>query len=390
MKKLGLVGIFTALIATFLMSHNAGAINGWNSFQTFDLSTSNLSGANATINQSWFTSYTYGSNAASGSYSRLYNPVLYVSGNAMTVNKGQKFRIYLYGQAKHIQTAPDSGVFATNSFETDVLVRYSGNFVCTDDEVSLLVDPSGVFYSMSASNGFTFVHKLDCYATADGLQLHNLKLGGNLLKYQVYNDIQKMFSFDLQGKIVAYDDLNYEELVKIESAISTLGTKIDTTNTRLNTANTNLSNINNNIISSLTELRSIKTNTDDIADDVSAILNNSNTSAQKDAQDMQGYNNMQNTDGLINIGDQSGALSIVGSINSVLGQIESVPTAASCSILGNLGAINLGDLNFCQGKENFGAIVTFVATGIFLFISFFIVIRIIRRILRLIAWARSN
>lgn len=145
MKKGVIVGIFTALFATFLMSHNAGAINGWNTFQTFDLTTGGISGASSVISQNWFSSTTYGSSATSGNYSRLYNPVLYVSGNAMTVNKGQKFRIYLYGQAKHIQTAPDSGVFATNSFETDVLVRYSGNFSCSDDEISLMIDPSGVF-----------------------------------------------------------------------------------------------------------------------------------------------------------------------------------------------------------------------------------------------------
>lgn len=104
----------------------------------------------------------------------------------------------------------------------------------------------------------------------------------------------------------------------------------------------------------------------------------------------QAYENMQDTDGLIDIGNQEQALSIIGALNGVLGNIKSIPASATCIISGNIGRLDLGDLNLCQGKENFGSIVAFVATTIFLFISFFIVLRIIRKILRVISWARSN
>lgn len=126
----------------------------------------------------------------------------------------------------------------------------------------------------------------------------------------------------------------------------------------------------------------------DILDQIYDRLDVLDSNADANAQ---AWDNMQNTEGLIDIGNQDGALTIVNSINSVLGQVRDIPASATCSISGALGHnFNMGDINLCQGKDYFGGIITFSATVIFLFISFIIVIRVIKKVLRLISWCRRN
>ena len=383
MKKRALVGIFGALIATFLMSHNAGAVTRLGGLTGFSTNVYNSldSGLITTFNQN--TEYTV----------NLHTGNFYIAnGNFATsinvyANRKNYIAVYVVGnnfsdlstfRPEKINIVPAGGLSQFGTVNDDVEFSRS----CTDE----LADGS-----YTCNN--TILHTVELSTVAD--YNGQVRVSGSLIMGNApYSDTGQIswgaLHFDGQDELTAFKSSftafaaqNHNDLTAIQGYIDNIESKLDTVNANLDGVETKLNTANGH-------LNIIEDNTEDIADDVNAIRGSANTSAQKDAQDMQAYENMQNTDGLINIGDQTGALSIVGSINSVLGQIETVPVGASCTILGNLGAVNLGQLDFCQGKDNFGTIVTFVATGIFLFLSFFIVVRVIRRVLRLIAWARSN
>lgn len=139
------------------------------------------------------------------------------------------------------------------------------------------------------------------------------------------------------------------------------------------------------------ELEGIHSDTTDIVDTLGEINDKLDALDSNADANAQAWENMQDTDGLVDIGDDSQALSIVGSLNSVLGQVRDIPAAVGCTINANFpGRINLGDLNFCTGKDTLGNVVAFSATVIFLFISFFIVLRVIKKVIRLISWCRKN
>ena len=96
----------------------------------------------------------------------------------------------------------------------------------------------------------------------------------------------------------------------------------------------------------------------------------------------------QSTDD-INTGDQSSATNLIGNIQGIFTEIGNIPVGSTCSISGNFGNLNLGDLNLCTGKENLPFVVTF---GAYCFELIFVVgtsIILVKQVLSIFDWARA-
>lgn len=223
-------------------------------------------------------------------------------------------------------------------------LRFESDYYTTEnDEVSST-------FSCSTECRYTIIHNITLRAIADGnywLAIPESNLV-SLFGINLTDDVQMMWTGTL-----FYDD---DEWAAVKDDIT--GIHSDTTD----------------IVDTLGEIN----------DKLDALDSNADANAQA-------WDNMQDTDGLVDIGDDSQALSIVGTLNSVLGQVRDIPASVGCTINANfVGRINLGDLNLCTGKDTLGGVVSFSATVIFLFISFFIVLRIIKKVIRVISWCRSN
>lgn len=92
----------------------------------------------------------------------------------------------------------------------------------------------------------------------------------------------------------------------------------------------------------------------------------------------------------VDTGDTSSAMSIIGNMQNIVGIIEDVPLREDCVIVGNLGNINLGNINFCSGRSNLSTVADF-GNAVFAFTTTLAgSIYLIRKTLKLIDWARGD
>ena len=80
---------------------------------------------------------------------------------------------------------------------------------------------------------------------------------------------------------------------------------------------------------------------------------------------------------------------LIGALSGIFTTISST-SATNCNITGDLGAINMGALNLCQGKEHFNSLIEFIGFSSLFVVVFWASYHLVRRTLGLIDWARSN
>lgn len=80
---------------------------------------------------------------------------------------------------------------------------------------------------------------------------------------------------------------------------------------------------------------------------------------------------------------------LIGALSGIFTTISST-SATNCNITGDLGSINMGALNLCQGKEHFNSLIEFIGFTSLFVVVFWASYHLVRRTLGLIDWARSN
>lgn len=138
----------------------------------------------------------------------------------------------------------------------------------------------------------------------------------------------------------------------------------------------------------ISDISSNTSDTVDILDQIYDRLGELDSNAEKNAQ---GWANMQDTDGLVDIGDDSQLLSIVGTISTVFDSIKNAPMAESCTVAGFDTPVDIGDVNLCyplpQWVRDLGG---FVMTTITFVAVLFMLIGCVNAVNKFMDWARHN
>lgn len=87
-------------------------------------------------------------------------------------------------------------------------------------------------------------------------------------------------------------------------------------------------------------------------------------------------------------GSNAGTTNLINGLGNVFSAIANTP-AGSCSIDANLGNLDLGQINLCQGKDNFNGLIEFIGYSSMFLVIFWAAYHVVTRTLRLIDWARS-
>lgn len=119
-------------------------------------------------------------------------------------------------------------------------------------------------------------------------------------------------------------------------------------------------------------------------DDVVAAIEQQTQQEQNAANEIEN----QSTDD-IDTGDDSSATNLIGNINTLFTQIGNIQASDSCSVPADFGNLDLGNINFCTGKDKLPFVVTF---GAYAFELIFVVgtaIILVKQVLSLFDWARA-
>lgn len=139
------------------------------------------------------------------------------------------------------------------------------------------------------------------------------------------------------------------------------------------------------------DIAGIHSDTTDIVDTLGEINDKLDALDSNADANAQGWENMQNTDDLVNIGDDSQLISIVGTITTVFDSIKNTPMSESCSISSGNTPINMGDINLCYPLPQWVAdIGSFVMTTITFAGVFFMLIGCVNAVNKFMDWARHN
>lgn len=137
-------------------------------------------------------------------------------------------------------------------------------------------------------------------------------------------------------------------------------------------------------------LNGIHSDTTDIVDTLGEIndkLDKLDSNADKNEE---GWSNMQNTDGLIDVGDNTSFMDSFNSLNNFFGGLKN-KTAGDCVVNANFeGRVNMGDLNLCSMPDNIKGIIGTISGVVFAIFDLFLVWNSIHYVVGLIDWSRRN
>lgn len=136
----------------------------------------------------------------------------------------------------------------------------------------------------------------------------------------------------------------------------------------------------------LNEISGNTSDTVDILDQIYDRLDVLDKNADKNAE---AWDNMQNTDGLIDVGENQSFLDSFNAFNSFLGGLKN-KVADDCVIDGDLGHIDLGDVDLCNMPSNVRSIIATISGVVFAVLDLFIVWSSIKYVVAIIDWARRN
>lgn len=173
------------------------------------------------------------------------------------------------------------------------------------------------------------------------------------------------------------------------NSVDSLGTKLDTIYTMENGW---LGTIDSRLLVIVQQLQTANGHLADISgklDGLEDIAESTENVSNYVDEQRQAYQNMQNTDGLIDVGNQDQALGIVGSINSFLGSITNT-VSGNCVLPGDLGNVDMGDLDLCDAPQEVRNTVGTVGGIVLAVLDIFIAYHTIKYIIAFIDWARRN
>lgn len=122
-----------------------------------------------------------------------------------------------------------------------------------------------------------------------------------------------------------------------------------------------------------------------IVDSINGLSDDINAQFDKENQAVENISNQ--TEPAI---DNSASTSILNNAASLFNQILTVPKGNNCQVPADWGNLNLGLLDFCQGKNNFLWVVNFVSSISVVVIVIGTSIILVRQILGLYDWARGK
>lgn len=234
--------------------------------------------------------------------------------------------------------------------------------IWTPDYVTCNVTCQWVGFELQSSNAQTIVHNY-IYVSGTGnlssfvfrsANTNNVVFSLQSAQEELYVPIVLAYRFvDLSGGGSTPD-------------LSTINTYIQYISAQLETIYTQLGAIDGSIPSA-----------SDIADAV-------NAPEEQAAEDISN----QSTDD-IDSGDDSSATNLIGNISNIFTQIGNIPVGSKCTVAADFGNLDLGDLNFCTGKENMPFVVTF---GAYAFELIFVIgtgIILVKQLLGILDWSRQ-
>lgn len=122
-------------------------------------------------------------------------------------------------------------------------------------------------------------------------------------------------------------------------------------------------------------------------DKLDGIAENQEERAQKEDQAIGNIENQDPSD--VDVGDSAGATSLLNNLGAIFTVIKDTP-ATNCQISGDLGNVDMGNINLCTGKEHFNALVEFIGFTCLFGVVFWAAYHLVKRTIALIDWARSK
>lgn len=290
---------------------------------------------------------------------------------------------YLYGST----TTNVSGAFNNNIIANQIMLYYSAMSVYD----GLYLDVPVYVYNYNENNsvdGYMNINNVSCNNGGIACQLAGFSYSGsgtgqvyhaiiyvsgsgNLSNIQLYTTLANEYALRLYDSeraqplpLTAYRIIDNSgstgpDLTTVNTYIQYISNQLDTIYQRLGVMNGNIPSA------------------EDIADAV-------NAPEEEAAEDI---SNQSTSD--IPASDDSSATNLIGNISNIFTQIGNIPTSSTCTVAADFGNLDLGNLNFCTGKENLPFVVTF---GAYCFELIFVIgtsIILVRQLLGILDWSRQ-
>lgn len=341
MKKNLIIGLLLGFFATFLMSHNVSAagvrLGSYTNYVSNGVSFSPNPSNGIEHNRD------YSLTATRDTYIYIANGN-FILPSTYNLKADTKYYLTIVQNFKsQVSSGANGSTFLSEPFDV-----YNDYAYTISDTIN-----SSRSCSSSTVCNFTFVHNIELQGIGNGTA--NFSSTGNLFSTSGWTQTNGGTGvFNWTGFI--FED--YDEWVAFRnSVISELsGIHSDTTD----------------IVDTLGEIN----------DKLDALDNNADANAQ-------GWENMQNTDGLIDVGDNTSFMDTFNSINSFFGGMKNV-SATDCSFDFSNDVVDLGVLNFCSMPEALRNIISPIAAIIFSVVDIFLAWGSIKYIVSIIDWARRN
>lgn len=345
-------GLAICFCAIFLMSHNTFAVD-----LTQDVSFQNIQygQTNFAVNSSVYSGW-------SGSLSTRYTLRLGEKVNALRIyGTGSSYTSANYGD---FFTFPVSVRFsgASSKWNTSGIFSFS-NYDSSNGVNCPIIDVEESTVQMHNGNDSTnttqeYMMFFTCKVLASGaspaMNLHlEANSGGSGTSINVFGLTHWRRT----------SDSTITELQAIRSAVNSMSTaiqnKLDTTNSTLN---------------------DIKISLDDLID----------SQEEVNQKELEGTTNIENQDPSdIGSSQNAGTTNLVGVLTGFITTIANTP-ASNCLINGDLGNLDIGGVNLCQGKEHFNTLIEFIGFTALFGVVFWAGYHLVKRTLSLIDWARSK
>ena len=142
-------------------------------------------------------------------------------------------------------------------------------------------------------------------------------------------------------------------------------------------------------------LQGISSQLDGLGNEIASVdrgINNLNDTIQdQNDKENEAIDNIDGQDTSdIDSGDNTNVVNFIGQISSLFTQIRDIEPASECVISGDLGHIDIGNINFCTGKDKMPFIVNFFSFIFVTLTSLWLAFYLMKRILALYSWARSS
>lgn len=346
--------IFIPFICVLLMSHNVSAV---------DLSNS-VKYVQGVARPYWQSSHN--ESAHQGSYS-FGNNFDYTSSNWIRIKSATNTNLsvdagnYVSITGKVIAYSSVGGNANTNVLSQPYTVWGPGAATSSDGVDCNLVDYSFDTYTAYSTTGYEYTYNFEwiCRAT-----------NGNIIN-PVTNFWVNNRNPGTGGTTRA--DLNIARVTVWEPVDGFDDTDIINA---INRINNSINSLNNNVI-----------DTNDKLDQILESQENVNDFINEEQESIDNINNQSPSD--IQDSENAGTTNLIGALGGFFTTIANTP-ATNCIINGDLGHVDIGGIDLCQGKENFNTIVEFIGFTALFGVVFWAGYHLVRRTLSLIDWARSK